>query len=282
MQEYALSLGGGGGKGAYHIGVWRGLKEEGLFSHIQAFSGTSVGALNAVLMALGDYEKARRIWLSINEQMLLSPSPVQLSQAFDISNIAAILDGLLEGRRIPELLSERADGICSRQGLELLLRQLPLENLRNAAPVYINLRIGEITQAVQINDYSKEDIIQVLLAATALPGVYPAVNIHGVACRDAGVVPFHNEPFDVLCQHGHDNIIIASLRSSFDLERIPDPVAEGMYVDMAEQYPGVKFTVLKPLTDLGDLFTGTLNFSQQDIQNRMMQGYFDTVGTLNL
>ncbi|WP_319559640.1 patatin-like phospholipase family protein [Marispirochaeta sp.] len=43
---YCLVLGGGGGRGAYEIGVWRALRELGIGFH--AVAGTSVGALNAV------------------------------------------------------------------------------------------------------------------------------------------------------------------------------------------------------------------------------------------
>ncbi|MBQ8171808.1 MAG: patatin-like phospholipase family protein [Oscillospiraceae bacterium] len=60
----ALVLDGGGGKGAYQIGVWEAmLKDTDFINRITAISGTSVGALNAVLFANGDFDVARDIWL---------------------------------------------------------------------------------------------------------------------------------------------------------------------------------------------------------------------------
>src|SRR5438105_1684310 len=62
--DIGLSLSGGGGKGAYQIGCLRALRA----FHINQFSaiaGTSVGALNAALIAQGDLLVAKRIWSKI-------------------------------------------------------------------------------------------------------------------------------------------------------------------------------------------------------------------------
>ena len=53
--KIGLVLAGGGGKGAYHIGAWKALKQFEVDKNIGSISGTSVGALNAVLFALGNY-----------------------------------------------------------------------------------------------------------------------------------------------------------------------------------------------------------------------------------
>jgi predicted acylesterase/phospholipase RssA len=56
-----LVLGGGGAKGAYQVGCWKALRECGL-AQFGALAGTSVGALNAVLVAQDAFERAERIW----------------------------------------------------------------------------------------------------------------------------------------------------------------------------------------------------------------------------
>ena len=56
---------GGGGKGAFQIGVWNALRELNLEQYITTISGTSVGALNAALLFQGNYANAERIWNSI-------------------------------------------------------------------------------------------------------------------------------------------------------------------------------------------------------------------------
>src|SRR5215207_591698 len=65
-----LVLSGGGGKGAYQIGCWRALRELGL-DRFTSIAGTSVGALNAALIAQGDFEKARSVWFGISPSHVL-------------------------------------------------------------------------------------------------------------------------------------------------------------------------------------------------------------------
>ncbi|HYG86904.1 MAG TPA: patatin-like phospholipase family protein [Azospirillum sp.] len=68
-----LVLSGGGAKGAYQIGCWRALREAGI-PRFSVISGTSVGALNAALIAMGDYDVAAKLWEDISpDQVLFNP-----------------------------------------------------------------------------------------------------------------------------------------------------------------------------------------------------------------
>ena len=60
-EPLGLVLSGGGAKGAYEVGVWQVLEEEGLAGDVAAISGTSVGALNAALFATRP-EAAEELW----------------------------------------------------------------------------------------------------------------------------------------------------------------------------------------------------------------------------
>lgn len=53
MDAIGLVFAGGGGKGAYQIGVWRAVRELQLEQHIAVVAGTSVGALNGALFLKG-------------------------------------------------------------------------------------------------------------------------------------------------------------------------------------------------------------------------------------
>jgi len=59
-----LVLSGGGGKGAYQIGVWKALRK--LNYKIDVVTGTSVGAINAVLVTQNSYLLAPLIWNNID------------------------------------------------------------------------------------------------------------------------------------------------------------------------------------------------------------------------
>lgn len=71
-----LALSGGGGKGAYEIGCWRALRD--LDIPVRAVSGTSVGALNAALVAQGDLARAQDLWAEITTRDVFALKPTRL------------------------------------------------------------------------------------------------------------------------------------------------------------------------------------------------------------
>ena len=65
MGKTALVLGGGGARGAYEIGVWQALNELGI--DIDIVTGSSIGAVNAALVAQGDFDLSMEIWRKMEE-----------------------------------------------------------------------------------------------------------------------------------------------------------------------------------------------------------------------
>lgn len=253
---YALALCGGGGKGAYQIGVWKALDEFGFFRKIKAVSGTSVGALNAVLVAIGDFDNAKKIWNNIKKDELLSVKNENMNQ-----------------------------GLCSREGLISIIRNVPLYKLRFSIPVYVNVHDDESdsTRSIQINQLPEDKIIDYLLASSAMPVVYDRVDIQGKKYRDGGLTGAGNVPIDVLYKNGYRNIIISALKSDFNLYEIYDSRIKNSYarIDIGKRYPDANFTVLQPLENIGGFISGTLDFSKSGIQERMVDGYLDSRKILN-
>lgn len=60
----ALVLAGGGAKGSYQVGVFRGLREVGWRPGI--VTGTSVGSLNGALLVMDRLEEAEQLWLTLD------------------------------------------------------------------------------------------------------------------------------------------------------------------------------------------------------------------------
>src|SRR5262245_34888613 len=73
---FGIVLAGGGGRGAYQIGCWKKLKELGL-DRFSVISGTSVGALNAALIAAGDVPQAVRLWEDLEESKVVKTSAIR-------------------------------------------------------------------------------------------------------------------------------------------------------------------------------------------------------------
>ena len=80
-KQYGIVFSGGGAKGAFQIGVWKYLHENGYDKLITGISGASVGALNSLLFASGSYENAERTWLNVQQKDM---TPV----GFDLSNLS--------------------------------------------------------------------------------------------------------------------------------------------------------------------------------------------------
>lgn len=69
---------GGGAKGAYQIGVWKYLHEQGIDRKINGVAGASVGALNSLLFAQEDFDKALEVWMSIHTEDLTRVDPASI------------------------------------------------------------------------------------------------------------------------------------------------------------------------------------------------------------
>ena len=69
MAKRAVVLGGGGVKGAYQAGMWRAMQECGVEYDI--VTGTSIGALNGVLMAQGSLEECLNMWENIKQDDIM-------------------------------------------------------------------------------------------------------------------------------------------------------------------------------------------------------------------
>ena len=87
-EEWGLVLNGGGGKGAYQIGVFKALFEHKICDYITAVSGTSSGALNSALFVHGDIDVAIKAWESISTESFWQISP-------DFSEGILTRDGLI-------------------------------------------------------------------------------------------------------------------------------------------------------------------------------------------
>ena len=234
----ALILCGGGGKGAFQIGVWKALIDYEIWKNIQVVSGASVGALNAVLYALDDFELAKFCWFQIRPDMLLKPV----------------------------LPTEGA--LFSREGLIALMKKLPLQDVRKSrrgvfVSVY-NVDRAE-TEFIRLNGLSKTDIMDCLLASSAIPGAFASVKMRGARYIDGGIPLLCEIPVQPLADAGFRGVLVVSLDSRFSLYGSSLP----------KEFPKVQFQSITPLDSLGGLADGTLDFSKTGVRDRMICGYQD-------
>ncbi len=262
-ERWALTLAGGGGKGAYEIGVWQALREIGLEKNLIAVSGSSSGALNAALISLNEFDKAKTIWSSIMPKQFLD---------INYDTIIGPLNTLVK--------RTLTAGLCSRDGLiEIIDKYLNLEQLAGARiPAYVSISryssdcidcLSEKPQVeyISLSEVSPDDARQFLLASSAMPYIYPPEIIHGNVYRDGGLAD--NVPIYPMTSVGADNLIVVKLEPD-------DKVDTSLYSKFKE------VVEIIPSREIGDLFDGTLEFTSRNVMFRMLLGYYDTLRTFGL
>lgn len=243
--EYGLVLAGGGGKGAYQAGVYKALQECGLSEKICGIAGSSVGALNMLVFAQKSGNLGELIWKNIH--------PSQFIQ---------ITDGI-DGK----------EGVFDREGLlKIIHSNVDFSQIIQAdIPLYATVsRYDEYgmgkpaAEYMRLNGRKEEEIIQIVMASSAIPILYEPVKIGKYIYRDGGVTD--NLPIKPLYQTGLRNFIVITLSMG---TKVP-----------VELYPDANFIIIRPSMDLGDRITGTMDFTSRGANIRMKLGYEDAVRTL--
>ena len=251
-KEYGLVLEGGGAKGAYQIGAWKALKEEGI--KIKGLSGVSVGALNGAMICMDDLNKAEEIWdnISYSQVMDVNDEQIDLITRRDLKNInlnEVVQDAL-------KLIRDRGVDITP---LKNMIADLCDESvIRNSdLDFYIVTYSLSDRQLLDINvkDVPEGLIPDMLLASAYLP-VFKREKLHGKHYMDGG--GWDRVPLDSLISRGYEDIIVLRIF--------------GWGVEKSVKIPeGVRVIDIAPGQDLG----GILEFDSARSRKNMKLGYYD-------
>ena len=283
-----LVLSGGGAKGAYEIGVYKALCEHGIDRYIGAFSGTSVGALNAVLLeCMG--KDAEQVWQELKFTDLVNP---------DRSRMKRIAESLLGMNTVPSS-SDTGSSVYSQvsdlvaEGLpftqerisQLIDRYIDFDKLQR--DIYIMcLRVRRTflaptdrkAECFHLNRpypwYDDEQKKQIILASSAIPGFF--CGAEGVRIKGHDGMYFDggysengdNTPIFCLYEKGFRKIIAVHLEN---------------YADISDQklYSGAKIVNIVPSEDLGGMISGTLNLNSEKIAHDIELGYKDATDRMD-
>lgn len=265
MSKIGLVFAGGGGKGAYQVGVWKALKSFGIDKHISAISGTSIGALNAMLFFQDKYSAAEDIWINISqEKMLPIDEKLILRNMFCLSVSRNNLQSVLEWE---ERLKEY--GTVSRDGLnELIDEYIDYEAIKKIdKECYICCaEVPDIkAHYFNIKDFDNSSLRTLLHATSAIPLVFERECIDEKFYMDGGLID--NVPVKPLYDSGCNIIFVVYFNKRNRIDK--------------SLYPGAKIIELIPSKDLGGWLRGTLNFSRHDAIDRVLEGYKDGVVLLS-
>lgn len=199
--KIGLVLGGGGAKGAYQIGVLKALKEYKLLKKINCISATSIGALNSMKVLDQDLEGAEEIWRNMNKSIALSKSSI--------------------------LTKFKTKSIFSRDGFKKLAEEkIDFEKVKNskiecyiiATP--ISKKVKDAPCEFCVNGKEKDEILNYLLASSAIPLVFESVTIDGIKYMDGFGVS--NTPIETLKNKGCNIIFVVPLKETSDAKKYSD------------------------------------------------------------
>ena len=254
-REYGLVLEGGGAKGAYQIGAWKALREEGV--KIKGIAGASVGSLNGALICMDDLDRAEEIWKNID-----------YSQVMSVSNetMKALKKKDFKSLNLQELIAKGFQ-LVKDGGFDITpLKDLIANVVGDEARIVDSDReLYSVTYSVSdhkelVVDLRKGEMgtVKDMLLASAYFLAFKNEKLGGKRYMDGG--GFNNVPLDVLIDHGYEDIIVIRIYGwGADKERvvkIPD---------------GTKVYHIAPRQDLG----GILEFDKKQARKNLTLGYYD-------
>ncbi|NIZ40945.1 patatin-like phospholipase family protein [Entomospira entomophila] len=274
FRKLGLALAGGGGRGAYQVGILRALLETDFYDKIHMMAGTSVGALNEILYVHRDFHLANYIWRCTIDQAILYLDKDRFRSEWGILK-HGVYAGESEKRSPFDGLkgmfakSGFKAGIFSREGLVRILQDEI--NLAMVQKSPIPLFATATHAATKRIDYfrldnlrDQQEIIDILLASSALPGIFGRQYLNGEEYYDGGI--HNNVPIDVLYEAGCDLILV------LHLFRTRDKITHS-------SYPNAKIIELIPEQSLGGIM-GTLDFSTKTVRSTISRGYQENIDVL--
>ncbi len=267
MEEYGLILCGGGGRGAYQIGMWRALERLGLRRCITAVSGTSVGALNAALFASVSSARACDIWRSITPRDIADPYGAAGRVFGTVLGLALSDDKKAAIENAGGIIKS---GLFSREGMIALIEDNGIHRSVTSAefPVFAcchNATLGR-PEYFDMRAFAPKTVTKILVASSAIPTAFPIEQIGSYSYRDGGISD--NAPIKPLYDIGYRRFIVSHL--------------DGVHIDR-EKFPDAQFIELFPSEAiyLGDknrsmLSDGTMDFDGRNAAKRIILGEQET------
>lgn len=196
-RKIGLALGGGGARGAAHIGVLEHL--ESLNLELHCLSGTSAGAIIAAMYAFGvDFETMKRELKKVN------PTPLA---SFKIGKL-----GLFENTEM----------------IEMLERLLPPNAQIEEARIPLTIKATDLITGKGVL-LSHGNVIEAVMASSCVPGFYLPAEQNNMVLVDGGLT--ENVPLSGLKFHGANLLIGINLSGNTTYRRpegILDVVSNAM------------------------------------------------------
>lgn len=174
--RFGLALGGGGARGSYQIGIVKALHEKGILEHIHDVSGTSIGAINTLMvMANYDYDRMIEVWEKINNHDIYGSGPDRMKiDKLGVFSLQEMFKKLSEEVKLSEIRESKVQGYATASKLhkESLVEQVMIHRMKK--------------EVFHLNQF--HDPHRAVLASASIPLIFGSTKIDDEAYVDGGAL----------------------------------------------------------------------------------------------
>jgi len=272
--KIGLVLAGGGAKGAYEAGVFKALWELDLLDQISVVSGTSVGAINALLLCMNDHNIMKETWTHLSYSKLITSQ--ENSRKHKTPEILEKLKRVNNSNSsIIEEMKSSDIGLLSQVGIKRFIEEfVDMKIIKNTSKSLYACAYNiddEKTDYFKLNNYNKEEIINIVLASCAIPYIFKPISINGKRYADGGI---KNPTYT---KNNTDNVPIAPLKK-YDLNFIIVTHLSYSTKINKNRFNGIPIIDIYPSTPL-ELINGagSLRISKTTLEKHIELGYRDAM-----
>lgn len=246
---------GGGAKGSYHVGAIKALYENGY--KFDGVTGTSIGAINAAMVAQGDIDLCYHLWSNALTSKIMDIDDEEVENLLKMRIKFSTVKYFY--KLIGKALKER--GISTKRIEQLMHTYIDEDKIRNS-----NMDFGLVTVSLTdrfqpVEVFAEEIPAGMMHDYILASAFYPAFQgrlINGKRYIDGGL--YDNLPINPLIRRGYKEIVaIRTKRSNLTIKKPMDST--------------VKVHYIQPSEPLG----GTLVFSNERIMKNIKMGYYDAL-----
>lgn len=257
-EEVAIVFSGGGGRGAYEIGVWKALIDLGI--NIKGAFGTSVGSINSAAVAMGDFNLGKEVWLKTDYDNVMKID----------KETENILEGNIKKLKLKYITNAFFSFIKSK-GIDITPLKGLLQNIVNEDKIRnSNTDFGLVTYSVSnlkpVSFFKEEipegELVNYIIASSNFP-LFEREKIDGKKFIDGGV--YNNLPVELAQKKGFKNIIVVDI-GTYGIKDIKKVITKF-------KIENENIIYIKPRVHYGTLMTFNIDVSKKYLK----EGYLDTL-----
>lgn len=262
MGKIGIALAGGGARGAYQIGAWKALQEFGYDKLVSCYSGASVGSLNAVMFAMGDYKAAETVWLSLDKDTLFTMEKNIYKRVLK-EKLNFFNKGIYDTKRLEEMMDETIDYDKVR-GHDVFVATTYLGEKRTHFYDLVRTNYEHyfakdknMIKYTNLKELDDAHIKSTVLASCAIPVAFKPITIDADTFYDGGILD--NTPIQPLKDAGCDKILVIDLFRMNFKKYFEEPDDKVYYINPKKSLRGI------------------LDFDPVKIRRRFELGYVDMI-----